>query len=824
MSSKSSVEAAPAVMAAEDNDEELSSLEDENVISASEDEEGSEDERKHTKLLEAISSLGGRRRMKQTERSEASLQVSEFSVAADGAGEKVELSDLLGTMEKTPGAPNKTKKQLKNLQNRKDTLELPLSKQETEKIQRGVAYKKSSREVSRWESVITQNQKAEQLVFPLRQDPTGHKRMEQVVAGWKARTPLEQEIFSLLHSNSQPIHDPVLTPVEEASIKAMSLEEAKIRRAELQKARALQSYYEAKARRESKIKSKLYHRVQKKAKRRDFLKQFEEMVKTDPDAALEELKRMELSRMQERMTLKHQNSGKWAKAKAIMAKYDHSARKAMQEQLEINKDLTQKLAVPSEDEDEEKNGDEEAGALPDFVNDPEPILDPVNPWMRGKLSKEEPEPEVEASTEARDEDLEVQQQQEEEEEEEEEEENEEEKLLREFERKRKLREDEDDDLVPVPQEEENQTLPVAGAEQASSIEVSAEDGSKITDNNDEDKDEDDKDEEEEEEEEEEAEEVVSEFNSLFNRLMKSNTTPAVPDQNEGEELLDEGLVRVQTMEDLEALRKDRTNEANQEASVPATDTPTAPESASEPPNKKKRRRKEIDLKKVLTKQATVVKVPLAPTVLEEEEEEAEVHTEQAAIIKEAFAGDDVISDFLKDKRKQEEAGRPKVVDLTLPGWGEWGGLGLKPSKNKRRKFRKKVAPPPPRQDKKLPAVIISEKRDASVAAHQVSQLPFPFQNPTQFESCVRTPIGQTWNTQTTVRKLTAPRVVTKMGAIIEPMSREDLVPKQKSNEAKRGAAILLEEKRERGKKKGSGGKRALQQKKKKMQKQKKTKE
>uniref|UniRef100_W5KGY4 UTP14A small subunit processome component n=1 Tax=Astyanax mexicanus TaxID=7994 RepID=W5KGY4_ASTMX len=754
--------------------------------------EGSEDERKHTKLLEAISSLGGRRRMKQTERSEASLQVSEFSVAADGAGEKVELSDLLGTMEKTPGAPNKTKKQLKNLQNRKDTLELPLSKQETEKIQRGVAYKKSSREVSRWESVITQNQKAEQLVFPLRQDPTGHKRMEQVVAGWKARTPLEQEIFSLLHSNSQPIHDPVLTPVEEASIKAMSLEEAKIRRAELQKARALQSYYEAKARRETR--SRANCEVQKKAKRRDFLKQFEEMVKTDPDAALEELKRMELSRMQERMTLKHQNSGKWAKAKAIMAKYDHSARKAMQEQLEINKDLTQKLAVPSEDEDEEKNGDEEAGALPDFVNDPEPILDPVNPWMRGKLSKEEPEPEVEASTEAKDEDLEVQQQQEEEEEEEEEEENEEEKLLREFERKRKLREDEDDDLVPVPQEEENQI------------------------------DEDDKDEEEEEEEEEEAEEVVSEFNSLFNRLMKSNTTPAVPDQNEGEELLDEGLVRVQTMEDLEALRKDRTNEANQEASVPATDTPTAPESASEPPNKKKRRRKEIDLKKVLTKQATVVKVPLAPTVLEEEEEEEEVHTEQAAIIKEAFAGDDVISDFLKDKRKQEEAGRPKVVDLTLPGWGEWGGLGLKPSKNKRRKFRKKVAPPPPRQDKKLPAVIISEKRDASVAAHQVSQLPFPFQNPTQFESCVRTPIGQTWNTQTTVRKLTAPRVVTKMGAIIEPMSREDLVPKQKSNEAKRGAAILLEEKRERGKKKGSGGKRALQQKKKKMQKQKKTKE
>lgn len=70
----------------------------------------------------------------QAERSEASVQVSEFSVNAEGAGEKVELSDLLGTVEKTPGAPNKTKKQLRNLQNMKETLELPLSRQQTEKV------------------------------------------------------------------------------------------------------------------------------------------------------------------------------------------------------------------------------------------------------------------------------------------------------------------------------------------------------------------------------------------------------------------------------------------------------------------------------------------------------------------------------------------------------------------------------------------------------------------------------------------------------------------------------------------------------------------
>lgn len=42
---------------------------------------------------------------------------------------------------------------------------------------------------------------------------------------FKAQTPLEQEIFSLLRMNKQPLNDPVLTPTDEASLRAMSLEE-----------------------------------------------------------------------------------------------------------------------------------------------------------------------------------------------------------------------------------------------------------------------------------------------------------------------------------------------------------------------------------------------------------------------------------------------------------------------------------------------------------------------------------------------------------------------------------------------------------------------
>ncbi|XP_043075967.1 U3 small nucleolar RNA-associated protein 14 homolog A isoform X2 [Puntigrus tetrazona] len=746
-----------SALTVESDDEDEDLFINEQAISASEDEEGSDDERKHKKLLEAIGSICGNKRKRQNERSEASVQVSEFFVNADGTGENVNLSDLLGTVEKTSGASNKTKKQLRSLQNSKGTLELPLNKQETEKIQRSIAYEKTTNEVSQWKSIVVQNQKAEQIVFPLNQESSGPKRMEQVVAGWKSQTPLEQEIFRLLRNNSQPVNDPVLTHVEEESLKAMSLEEAKIRRAELQKTRALQSYYEAKAKREKSIKSKKYHKIQKKARRKDFLKNFEEMVKTNPEGALEELKKMELSRMQERMSLKHQNSGKWAKAKAIMAKYDDSARKAMQEQLQMNKDLTQKIVVLSDDEHE--SNEEALETVPDFVNDPEPIIDSVNPWMRGKLTHEEPEVSCVTTEEPQTE----------------EQENEEEELIEEFERKRKLRQADEEDLIPTEEQK-----PESEVVEENVVEVSDE---------------------EEEEEEDEEEEDVSEFNTLF-RLMRSEKTHEGPKQtprelNTGvqedkEDFLNEGQTRLRSIEDLEVLAEDVDPHPTAAPSLPQT---AVGEATSEPPIKKRR---EIDLKEVLTKDAKAVKIPLLPTVVEEEG-----HDEQISIIKEAFAGDDVVSDFIKDKKKEEDDGKPKVVDLTLPGWGEWGGVGLKPSPWKRKRFMIKTAPLPPRKDRKLPDTIISETRDASVAAHQVGQVPFPFQNTAQFESCIRTPIGSTWNTQGVVKKMTKPKVVTTLGAIIEPMVKEDFIKNKTTTSADKGPAITLGENKRANKRRQS---------------------
>uniref|UniRef100_A0A3B4ZG64 UTP14C small subunit processome component n=1 Tax=Stegastes partitus TaxID=144197 RepID=A0A3B4ZG64_9TELE len=722
---------------------------DEDVKGADEDitseEEDGEDDRKRQHLLEAISALGGKRRKTLGERSEAAMQMSEFMVHAEGEGERVELSDLIHIMEKTPTVPAKTKKQLKNLQRSKKTIECPLSKQESERIQRDVAFQKAATDVSRWKSIISQNQRAEQLVFPLNQEPSGPKPIERVVTGWKAQTPLEQEIFALLSANKQPINDPILTPTEEASMRAMSLEEAKVRRAELQKARALQSYYEAQARREKKIKSKKFHRVQNKAKRKEFLKQFDEMVKTDPAAALEELNKMELARMQERMSLKHQNSGKWAKSKAIMAKYDEGARKAMQQQLEVNKDLTQKLMTSLNDEVEEEAGDPEL--LPDFVNDAEQELDSSNPWMRGRLS-EDPTEEENCDTV---------------DEEEEAEETEDNVILREFDSRRKLRQAMEDDAAAV------MSVDVDEEEAEEESKASAEDADAS----------------------DKEEETLSQFKDLFREIAEGHSrveAAAVAGHADTSAHLEAGVMRIRTAGDAELLTQE--NSATDKEPFKAQEPPATENlpSSTKKEGKSRKRKKKIELNKVLTKETKVIKVLLAPTI--EDSEESEEKLDQRGLIKEAFAGDDVISEFLKDKRKQEDVGKPKVLNLTLPGWGEWGGTGLRPSRSKRRRFRVRSAPPPPRKDQHLPSVIISEKRNSCISLHQVNSVPFPFENHTQFESTIRSPLGRTWNTERTVKKVTKPKVVTQLGTIIEPMAQEELV-KAKVSAGKNSCADSL---------------------------------
>jgi U3 small nucleolar RNA-associated protein 14 len=75
-----------------------------------------------------------------------------------------------------------------------------------------------------------------------------------------------------------------------------------------------------------------------------------------------------------------------------------------------------------------------------------------------------------------------------------------------------------------------------------------------------------------------------------------------------------------------------------------------------------------------------------------------------------------------------------------------------------------------RKDAKLAHVIINEKRDKKAAAYAVAQVPHPFKTWAQYEQSLRTPVGKEWNTNSTFQKMTLPRITTKLGTIIDPLT------------------------------------------------------
>lgn len=94
---------------------------------------------------------------------------------------------------------------------------------------------------------------------------------------------------------------------------------------------------------------------------------------------------------------------------------------------------------------------------------------------------------------------------------------------------------------------------------------------------------------------------------------------------------------------------------------------------------------------------------------------------QRITIQEAFCNDDVIEEFVKEKEDAIEASKPKDLDLSLPGWGDWGGPGIDETKRKK-KFIVPAKPKAPRKDKSLAHVIINEVRDKKFAKYQVKEL------------------------------------------------------------------------------------------------------
>lgn len=143
---------------------------------------------------------------------------------------------------------------------------------------------------------------------------------------------------------------------------------------------------------------------------------------------------------------------------------------------------------------------------------------------------------------------------------------------------------------------------------------------------------------------------------------------------------------------------------------------------------------------------------------------------QKSLVKEAFAGDNVMDEFILEKEQIQENDDDKTIDLTLPGWGSWIGKDKKFTRNK---VVKKVMgiKKSKRKDFNLKDVIINEKSIKKSLKFQCQKIPHNFSSKFEYESYLKTPLGKEWNSRSAHQKLITPLIIVKQGEVIHPLKK-----------------------------------------------------
>ncbi|XP_046838453.1 U3 small nucleolar RNA-associated protein 14 homolog A [Vespa crabro] len=757
----------------------------------------------HSKLLEAVAQLDKGQRVKKPERTEPTLEVSEFHLVKSGISDKDAVSvqnlvKLLGNK----GHHTEISKRFNAAQKKTKVLSKPLEKPSADRIKRVVGFEKTKQQVKKWNGIISYNRTAEKVYFPLNQLSVEVEPTTQFVKRFKLQSNLEKQLAAL---------EPEPEKVEEKEDKvSMTLEEVLERRKEAARMRALQSYREAKAYRQKRIKSKKFHRVQRKGRMKQQLKEYEELQKSDPQAALEKLMLLDKSRAEERITLRHKNTGQWAKSKQIRAKYDKETRQVLAQQLSIGRELTQHLKVADDSNDDDDDNEQDSMSLQLSDNTKE------NPWIN----------EVKTESEI----------------------NEFISSYRKYWDGKNLKANNQNSISHqtnnTSQEndfENNKTVSSKGQLITKKNELKKNKKSLIADKK-----------------------VKSEFNGMLDMNgsieaitvnnddkildkvaatsawnvqecetlntddVKNNSTLLSEKIDEMFDLMEDKMQKRIRTQISRVKRKfnidmEKKNNNDNESNV---DEPDIEE--LEFKNKKqkpilnkpmeevikstkslkdedviklkslaksmdkttidvsKNKDMDIDPNKYInvTPKHLNTDLPNVTTdgddILDDNEDEEEIHN----IISEAFADDDVVDEFRKEKEEEIKKSQPENIDLSLPGWGSWGGTNIKQSYRKKKQFIINVPKDAPRKDENKGDVIIIEDEDAKIREHQVNELPFPFSTVRDFEASIRAPIGRNFVPENDHKKLIEPPVQTAMGKIIEPMDENVLIDKKKIKKRK----------------------------------------
>ena len=656
-------------------------------------------------------------------------------------------------------------------------LDVPLPKRQQDRLDRTAAYEKSKETLKRWIDTVKHNRRAEHLSFPIL-DPNavaaqGSQHLLPT-AHSQPMTDLESTIQNILQDsglaapNGKSGEDQ-LQAFEELKTNKMPLEAVQARRAELRRTRELLFREELRAKRIKKIRSKTYRKVHRKERERIAQQEKDALTAAGVENSESEQELRDRRRAEERMGARHRES-KWAKGvkESGRVRWDEDARGGVTEMARRGEDLKRRIEgknvagdqdgdvsseSESEEDDETENGGDKSGGRLDRLYEKANGLD--SDAQGSKLASMDFMKRAESARKARnDSDVEAIRRELAGEEMPSEEESTEGRGRQSFgpmknkpslakttpkEHKSDFEEHEesdfgDEDSYKIPNDDEVEIVvdtskahPKAKSGKNSSVKRM----------------------------EKEVDQISSDQNMLTNENpWLTGTKKASNGSKRRIQETDKGAIISNTVVP---------------AKTASVEMPAKPRSALKGAREAEKAHQGEDTSKAVASASTVDD--------NQEDDEAErlpFVLRNQDLVRKAFAGDEVVADFAKEKQEIIKDDEEKIIDNTLPGWGSWTGAGITKKQEKRNKGKVLVKEPgiakEKRQDSKLDRVIINERRIKKNSKYLASNLPHPFETRQQYERSLRLPVGPEWTTKETFQSATKPRILMKQG-VIKPMAK-----------------------------------------------------
>jgi U3 small nucleolar RNA-associated protein 14 len=264
-----------------------------------------EDSAGHDRLLAAIDKFAqntedDKEYVSRRNRIDTGISESAFASAA-GA---VSMESLLGALEKTKGI-SVVKQQLSAIKDGSNAPK-PVEKTILERKERSLLYEASKNEMSKWQGVVVANRNVKTLDLTADKRKTPNYR--NLVTKFTPTSDMEKEVNMVLVGLSESNVEK--QEMDELGAKYEDIDEIRARQGELAKVRSLMFYEQMKRHRLNKIKSKAYHRIRNKQKKRLQGLQDQQIAATDPELAKQMEEEEMTRRVKERMDLRHKNTGK----------------------------------------------------------------------------------------------------------------------------------------------------------------------------------------------------------------------------------------------------------------------------------------------------------------------------------------------------------------------------------------------------------------------------------------------------------------------------------------------------------------------------------